>query len=443
LKIGIIGIGKLGAPLAVGFAYKNHKVVAYDKNPERMAGEWFKEKEISPDPEKGIAELLKDGVITFADGLGPVLDCDVTFIAVETPNQTGYDGTAPMPTVFKNYDLFPLRRCLDEIAHELFLQKTERKISLCVMSTVLPGTFGPMIGKLETEPLYRSKGEWKFSDHIAFVHNPQFCAMGTVIPDMYDPEFILLGYDGNPLDENLSKVCEFYSTITASDQYVLNIDEACMVKTCYNGWITTKIDYANAMMELSSKVPAIIDIDKVTKTLAAATKRIWNGERYTYGGMGDGGSCHPKENLALAYLADKIGMSFNWWKMNMVCREKQTRWLADEICKLKLADMNKNKNIILCGMEFKPETNLIDGSPALLLREILRKRGHTTIMLFRHSNILETDIPAIFVITCAHEKWIDTKWPEGSFVIDPFRYLPEQEGVNIIRLGGGERSYSI
>lgn len=806
MKIGIIGLGKLGLPMALGFAYRQHKVIGYDKDEKRMGWQWFKEKEASPDPKKSVADLLKDGLVEYGE-LKDVLECDITFVAVETPNQTGYDGTVPIPRVFMDYNLYPLRRCLDEIAHELFLRKIEKKIILCVISTVLPGTFLPMLAQLETEHSLRSQKKWKLSDHIAFVHNPQFCAMGTVIPDLYDPEFVVLGYDGNPLDDYLSRVCEFYSTVTDTDQYVLGVDEACMVKTCYNGWITSKIDYANAMMELAYKVQATVDVDKVTGTLAAATKRLWNGKRYTYGGMGDGGgclpageliytidgmqpinelgpgsqvltadgtyhevtekykrryngelymlyprglqpvtvteehpvlvaddlrkvyywqgkekrdgaqkipqcvgepyylpasditrdhyilfprpktteaksyevyeilagyylsegsiewprgrdnngrisfhfhqkeveyhkevskllfcfndkstpsktqkkncatirfndtylankldndfghgaatkrlpdwvlngseetarnilrglyrgdgaafqygytysttsvnlaygahlllkrlgisswikehprrfngiwhkknwdvavtnardleamqkivempnrhkmqakrynhifekegffyhkirkvevqtarnidvynlevdgepsyvtvagavhNCHPKENLALAYLADRYNLSFNWWKMNMLCRERQTEWLADVICAKKLNE--HNKPIVLCGMEFKSETNLLDGSSALLLADILMKRGHLVIRMFEQNDLPENIDPAIFVITCDHEKWTTIKWPQGSLVIDPFRYIPEQEGVNIIRLGGGARSYSI
>lgn len=437
MKIGVIGLGKLGCPMAVGFALKQHRVIGYDKNEQRMDWKWFEEKEQSPD-DKPIKEHLKDGVIEYG-GLKEALDCDITFVAVETPNETGYDGTVPMPMEFKNYNLKPLRRCLEEIMLELILAKEEKKKNLCVISTVLPGTFFEMLAGLELSQDVESG--WRWEDHVAFVHNPQFCAMGTVIPDLYNPEFVLLGYDGNPLDENLSAVCEFYSTISDANQYVVNVDEACMAKTCYNGWITSKIDYANAMMELAYKVPATIDIDRVTQTLAAATNRLWNGERYTYGGMGDGGGCHPKENLALAYLADKVGLSFNWWKMNMRCREEQAAWLADIVCAQKRD--NPEKQIFLCGIEFKPETNLLDGSPALLLDNILYRRGHKCIKLFYGDDVKKDFAPSIFVITCAHEKWIDTEWPQGSFVIDPFRYLPEQKGVNIIRLGGGKRSYSI
>src|SRR3989304_6266955 len=89
-------------------------------------------------------------------------------------------------------------------------------------------------------------------------------------------------------------------------------------------------------------------------------------------GMGGGGGCHPRDNIALSYIARKLNISYDWWENLMIAREKQTEWLASLILD---QVSNTGYGVLILGSAFKPETNLQTGSPAILLYNILILNG--------------------------------------------------------------------
>ena len=86
--------------------------------------------------------------------------------------------------------------------------------------------------------------------------------------------------------------------------------------------------------------------------------------------MGDGGGCHPRDNIALSHLSQKLNLSYDWFDGIMMQREKQTEWLANLII-----ENSQGRQINILGKTFKPETNLILGSPSILLENILIEKG--------------------------------------------------------------------
>ena len=98
-------------------------------------------------------------------------------------------------------------------------------------------------------------------------------------------------------------------------------------------------------------------------------------DRYLSGGMGDGGGCHPRDNIALSWLSDKLGVKFNWFDNIMKQREIQTEWFVKLI-----EEYGEDRGINILGKSFKPETNIITGSPSILLKNILEERGHGVFM---------------------------------------------------------------
>ena len=103
-------------------------------------------------------------------------------------------------------------------------------------------------------------------------------------------------------------------------------------------------------------------------------KRI-SSDKYLSGGMGDGGGCHPRDNIALSWLSDELGFRFNWFDNIMKHREVQTEWLADLI-----EEHSGGLAINILGKSFKPQTNITTGSPSILLKNILEERGHAVFM---------------------------------------------------------------
>ena len=170
------------------------------------------------------------------------------------------------------------------------------EILLVIISTVLPGTI-----RREILPLLPHK--------IKLVYNPYFIAMGTVIYDLFNPEFILVG-----LFEENSQIktfmTDFYQTITSAPLFFTTLDTAEMIKVSYNTFITAKICIANQIMTICDNIENV-NCDDVMTALCLDNNRIISS-KYLRGGMGDGGGCHPRDNIALAWLSDKFNIEYNF-----------------------------------------------------------------------------------------------------------------------------------
>jgi UDPglucose 6-dehydrogenase len=184
-------------------------------------------------------------------------------------------------------------------------------------------------------------------------------------------------------------------------------------------------------MEMCHKLPGA-NVDDVTNALILGHDRIISN-KYFSGGMGDGGGCHPRDNIALSWLAGELDMSFDWFENIMMQREHQTDWLADLIEAELGGEIN---NIYILGKAFKEETNLIVGSPAILLKNILEERGQKVTMydpwIDKKSLLFKK---GCFFIGTKHPEFLEFDFPEGSVVLDPWRYIPDRKKVTIIRIG--------
>ena len=184
-------------------------------------------------------------------------------------------------------------------------------------------------------------------------------------------------------------------------------------------------------MEICEKIGA--DCDVVMNALFLAKKRIIS-EKYMSGGMGDGGACHPRDNIALSWLAKKLKLSFDWFENIMIAREKQTEWLAEIIRSYR----EKYKlPIIILGKAYKPETNLTMGSPAILLFNILKEKNIEAGIYdpYVDGNLPNFNEPCIFFIASKHEIFTKITYPKGSIIIDPWRYIPKSEEIIVKSVG--------
>jgi len=214
-----------------------------------------------------------------------------------------------------------------------------------------------------------------------------------------------------------------------------------LIKVVYNTFISTKISMINTIMETCHHLPNT-NVDEVSRALSLCTDRIIS-PKYLFGGMGDGGGCHPRDNIALSYLAQKLNLSYNWYDNIMKQREKQTEWLAD-LC----IQHAQGKQINILGKCFKPETNLTLGSPSILLKNILEEKGQKVVMwdpwvddkdIMKIKDIYKWDQePQLFFIGTKHEVWHEFFFMKDSVVIDPFRYLKTHDNVTYIPIGKNE-----
>lgn len=149
-------------------------------------------------------------------------------------------------------------------------------------------------------------------------------------------------------------------------------------------------------------------------------------------------NCHPRDNIALSWLAKKVNLSFDWYDNLMKCREDQTEWLANLII-----DEHKKSglDIVILGKTFKKETNLLLGSPSILLKNILDEKGINCDMYdpWIDSKEAPLDSSKIFFIGTNHDVFMNYKFPVESIVIDPWRFIKEQTGIKLIKIGNSTK----
>jgi len=415
MNIGFIGLGKLGLPCALAIDEQGHTVYGYDVNDGVKT---ILDTKQLPYREEGAPERLQNHNINFTNVDDVVEKSDIIFVPIQTPHEPRYEGTTRLPEERVNFNYAWLKSGLKTLS-EAIDRNGEDKI-VVIISTVLPGTV-----RKEIKPL--------LSEHIKLCYNPFFIAMGTTIKDFTEPEFVLLGVDDK---EAVETVKSFYATIHDRPVYECSIEEAEMIKVSYNTYITMKINLANVIMEAAHKLDNV-NCDNVMRGMFLASDRLIS-TKYLLGGMGDGGGCHPRDNIALSWMAQELDLSYDWYDSMMVCREKQTEWLGNMlIAKSKETGL---KPIIL-GKCFKKETNLTVGSPSVLMKNMMKEHDVDAEM---YDPWVDAGKPplnekAVFFIGTNHDKFLDYKFPEGSVVIDPWRMMSEQDGVELISVGDTAR----
>lgn len=403
-------MGKLGYPCAVATALRGHDVMGYDINSAALSMEPRQYKEAGVDGTGDLNDILPEVNLKFGSLKETIDHSDLIFVAVQTPHEALYEGVTRVPETRVDFDY----KFLTQVMQEISANTTEEKV-VVVISTVLPGTFAKHVRP-------------HVNDNIRLCYNPFFIAMGTTMRDFLNPEFILFGVD----DEKAAKVAEtFYNSIVDARFHKTTVENAELIKVSYNTFIGMKIAFANTVMEICQHSPNT-NVDDVMNALRLADRRLISGA-YLSGGMGDGGGCHPRDNIALSWLSRKLDLSFDFFDAIMIARENQTEWLLD------LA-LEHDLPVVIMGTSFKVETNIETGSPAILLRNLFEERG---IEVQCHDPVVGKSIldiaslpPSVFLVTTPHEQFQETQFPKGSVVIDVWRALKShQDGVRYIRVG--------
>ncbi len=416
MNIGFMGLGKLGLPVALAVESKGHTVFGYDISQKTINN--IKQKKIDY-KEIWIDDYLPNSKLEIVDVPNLVKNSEIIFVPIQTPHDPKYEGVTRIPDERADFDYSYLKEGIKVLSLEI--EKQKKNTVVIIISTVLPGTI-----RKEIKPLLGS--------FTKLCYNPFFIAMGSTMRDFLNPEFVLFGID-DQYALNLGK--KFYRTITNVKLFDTTIENAELIKVSYNTMISTKIAFVNNLMELCHKLPNT-NIDEVTNAIKLANKRLIS-TAYLDGGMGDGGGCHPRDNIAMSYLSSKFNLSHNWFENIMKQRENQTEWLAELIIK-----ESKGMPINILGKTFKSETNLTLGSPAILLKNILEEKkiqcnhwdpyvdGH----LDKYINQYEWNKkPQLFFIATKHEFFIKFPFHKGSTVLDPWRYIHLPKNCRIILIG--------
>lgn len=401
-NVGAIGLGKLGMPCAEAMAAQ-YNVTGYDIYPKTS------------------------DKINITSGIwGAVKGQDIIFVAVQTPHDPAYDGSAPIAHLpNKDFDYSVVKEVLQQI-NEVALPHQ----LVVLISTVLPGTV-----RNELQPLiYNAK----------FIYNPYLIAMGSVAFDMVNPEMVIIGTEDGSLTGDAQTLIDFYKPLMQNDpRYEVGTwDETECIKVFYNTYISAKIGLANMIQDVAMK-QGNINVDVVTSALAKSTIRIM-GPKYMTAGMGDAGPCHPRDNIALRHLADKLDLGYDLFDAIMYAREIQAKNLAKFVHKYAI---EHNKTAYIHGKAYKPGVSYIDGSYSVLVAHYLKELGTNAIYIdpLTHDYV---NGPVTGVILLAHnaqvtygysgtqEQKIYCDIADGAIVIDPWRqYKTDNKNIEVIHYG--------
>lgn len=305
--------------------------------------------------EPGLTDMLSEHSerITYgADIAAAVQATEISFVVVPTPS--GSDNT------FSTDYVVAAVRAIGEA-----LRDTEGRHLVVLTSTVMPGaTQDPIRGALE-----EASGRLCGSALLGLCYSPEFIALGSVIRDFLAPEFLLIGESdpasGEELEAFFGEVC------TSSPQVArLNFVNAELAKLSVNTFVTTKISFANMLARLCERLPGA-DVDAVTRAVGLDS-RI--GGKYLRGAIGYGGPCFPRDNLALTALAEGAGVQGLLPKATDAANRAEVRYLAD----LVMARLPKGGSVGVLGLSYKPDTDVVEESPGLLLAALLRDEGVVT-----------------------------------------------------------------
>ena len=403
MKIGFIGTGKLGMPCAEAIADKGHDLKGYD-----------------------IVKQESKKVVSCKDIYTCVNDRDIVFIAVPTPHDLAYDGREPTAHLEpKDFSYKTVIECIVEANKHM--NKTQL---LVLISTVLPGTTRREFAHLIT--------------NTRFVYNPYLIAMGSVSWDMVNPEMVMIGTEDGSKTGDAKELVDFYESVMENNpRYEVGTwDECECIKVFYNTFISAKIGLVNMIQDVAEK-QGNINVDVVTNALANSDKRIM-GPQYMTAGMGDGGACHPRDNIALRYMAQELGLGYDLFDSIMHAREIQAKNLAN--C-LVLEAKKTDLPIIIHGVAYKPDVPYKDGSYSLLIAHYCKKMGYNPILVDPYTHPQKGPFKAVVLL--AHSSDITYKYmgkshkqelyctlEEGSIIFDPWRSYPKnQKKYKVIHYG--------
>lgn len=391
MKVGFIGLGKLGFPVAEVMA-EHYYVEGFD-----------------------IVEKSETNFKIVNNLESVCKDKDLIFIAVQTPHEKLYAGSNPLRFLpNKDFDYSLVENILRDI--NPFVNKNQLVV---LISTTLPGTVRNRFVPLLT--------------NARFIYNPYLIAMGTVKEDLVNPEMVIIGTEDGNVTSDAKILIDFYkSFIKSGTRYEVGTwDEAESIKIFYNTFISAKLSIVNMIQDIAVK-SGNINVDVVTNALAKSDYRI-TGPAYMKAGLGDGGPCHPRDNIALRYLAEKLNLGYDLFDAIIHSREVQ----AENIAKFLISF---NMPVVIYGITYKSFVPYTDGSYSLLIKSFLDHTKTQVSIIDYNLNINEMiETPCVFFISYHDDNLKLLNIPNGSVIVDPWRLVTKEmypnSDIQIIHYG--------
>ena len=348
MNISVVGLGKLGAPLAAVLASKGFPVVGTDVNRAFVDAI---NTGTAPVDEPRLQELIdenRERLRATPDAAAAVAETDVTFVIVPTPS----DVTGGFSNDF-------VVSAMQSVGAGL--RRKSGYHVVVITSTVMPGSTGG-----EIRAALEAHSGRRVGDALGLCYNPEFIALGSVVRDMLTPDMILIGESdvkaGDMLQRIYDKSCDNKPLIRR-----MNFVNAELTKIAVNTFVTTKISYANMIADICDRIPGA-DVDVVMQAVGCDS-RI--GPKYLRGAIGYGGPCFPRDNVAFSALARSLGARAELAEATDTLNHYQIERVLGAV----QARHSGNGPVGVLGLAYKPDTSVVERSQGLGLVERLVEEG--------------------------------------------------------------------
>lgn len=347
MKITVVGSGYVGLVSGTCFSAFGHEVVCVDKDEQKIEN---LKKGIIPIYEPGLEDMVlenvKSGRLNFTTKLEECAgESDAIFIAVGTPTSRRGDGYADLTYVYAvAEEVAPLLK-----GYTVIVDK----------STVPVGT------AQEVKRIIKGKNSEADFDVAS---NPEFLREGAAINDFMRPDRVVVGIESKKAEEIMREIYKPLYLIETPIVFT-NLQTAELIKYAANGFLATKISFINEIANLCESIGAnVIDLSRGI----GLDNRI--GKKFLHAGPGYGGSCFPKDTLALCRIAQEHGSPIRIIETVIEVNAAQKARMVGKIRKA-LGGSEAGKKIAILGLTFKPETDDMRDAPALMILPALKEKG--------------------------------------------------------------------
>ena len=418
-EVSVVGLGKLGMCIAAVLADRGFRVVGVDIDKAKVEAVNSGRSLI---PEPGLEDLIRKNsknLKATTDHYDAVKQTQTTFVIVPTPSEP--DGS------------FSLKFVLDA------LEKVGKAIAdkdsyhlVVINSTVSPGSMENRI-----KPFLEEVTGKKCGTDFGLCYNPEFIALGDVIRGLLEPDFVLIGESdpqaGSILADMYKHICNNNPPIERT-----SFINAEIAKIAINSYVTMKITFANLLAEICENTVGA-DVDEVTRIIGRDS-RI--GSKYLKGGLGYGGPCFPRDNIAFARFAESVGVKA---ELPITVHRTNLSQVRRVIKIIEQLNLNTDTKIGILGLSYKPDTPIVEESQSIILAKELSSLGYVVHVYdplaleearkvlgdtVIYDKTLESCIKDVDVVVIATPwklfKTIDMK---GKIIIDCWRLLRDREDL--------------
>lgn len=405
MNVAVVGLGKLGLPMAALFAAGGHNVIGFDRSEAMVAAV---NDRVDPHHETGLAGLLRrvESIRATTD-FSAIAAADIIFIVVPTPSDSG--GR------FMNDHIL-------EVIATMGPYLRDRWRTVVVASTIMPGTMATVV----IPALEAATGRWAGTT-IGAAYSPEFIALGSVLHDMVNPDFVLVGSGDQ---RSLIDVVMALSVVVAPGTVVAEVSHlnAEIAKIALNAFVTMKISYANTLAEICESM-AGADAKEVSHAVGLDS-RI--GKAYLTPGGPFGGPCFPRDSVAFATFSPDQALALATQEVN-----------EHQIWRLACLLMPFNTVAIL-GLAYKPGTTVTEQSLGVRVAEVLTDVGVTVVW---HDPLVTTSVlgdlmtaeaavagSEAVLLALVAEEYVGLDYGD-RYVVDVWRQLPERANTFVIGVG--------